>query len=318
MNTLKKLFNRYDSYLFNQLNPPHKKKNYTLDIQKRRELQERNNQRFQHQVLFDDLTLPEGADAMKGAELLHQNGIVILKNFIDHKTAIHAGNEFVEFLKQQQIKERLADKEYFETDDYLAQNGLTKLKGYPELAGFPKPVFLIRRKGKEEVDGGMLDAFGLNKGFIKNFSFLSACYSKISVDFIQSIIFNQARYGVQQRQLNVYLNESVVNPRSWHIDSMQEGYKVFLYLRDCESIEEGPYGYVPRSHAKRRAIKHNLKENLNYKDLYSHQDFLLSDETGYPVLAKAGTVVISVQNGIHKGFKQQEGKQRIAMVDSYY
>ena len=316
---MRKIIQKFDSLIFNKLYPISKRKNEPLSIELERRIKNSNNATFGHEMILEDLCVEYSQKSTKKySKILQDNGIIVIKNFIDNELAVNAGKEFLKFLESVNLMNRLSKEEYFETNEFIAQNGFSKLKGYAAIAGHHKPVILIRRKEKKEVDGGMLDAFGVNKGLIDKFPNLSMCYSKISSPFVKSIVLDQSIKDINQKQLNIYYNNSVENPRSWHVDSLFESYKVFLYLKDCESTENGPYCFVPKSHKKRRAIKSNLKNNLNYNKTYSHKDILLSDSVGIPILGKAGTLVISVQNGVHRGFKQSVGKERIAMVDSYY
>lgn len=298
------------------------RKNTPLSTEERNTILAENQAAFSHNTTLEDIAV----DADKSTSLtkeasavLKKNGIVVLKNFVANDLALAAGKEFLAFMKEKDITNQLDAEAFFETEDFLAQNGRAKLNGYHEYAKSEKMVVVRRQKNTEAVDGGMIDCFGLTKfPDRERFSSVDKCYAKMSDGSVRDIILDQTKKKVKQQQLNLYYNQSVVNPRALHVDSVFESYKAFLYLSDCEDLSCGPYSFIPKSPLKRRAIMKNIKRNFESSEPKHHEDILVDESLAVPLRGKAGTLIITVQNGIHGGVEQEEGKERIVLVDNYY
>lgn len=102
--------------------------------------------------------------------------------------------------------------------------------------------------------------------------------------------------NMNERNLNfaryhLYLNESATSTRGFHRDSDKPGlqYKAFIYLTDVPDKSYGPYCY---------------KQNT------------LTSSKGEATVCTAtkGTLIMSDQYGLHRGFPQESGKHRIMLV----
>ncbi len=111
--------------------------------------------------------------------------------------------------------------------------------------------------------------------------------------------------------------------RGFHTDGVTPPtYKAFIYLNDVDDYGDGPYTVIPGSH------RHTLRRITNY--LYSQalavfsrpttyeqkEDIKLfySDQQAVPIFAKAGTLILSNQQLVHKGWHNHDRKRRYALV----
>jgi len=103
--------------------------------------------------------------------------------------------------------------------------------------------------------------------------------------------------------------------RPLHSDGMHFTMKSFIYLNDVMRLADGPYVYVPASHRAygRRllAISRNFRARSHrYDDL--HRSIAAGPE--HAVLGPAGTMILSVQSGAHKGWSHHTGEMRDVLV----
>jgi len=308
-----KLIKKIQNYLFLQKRLKIRAKKTILTSEIKNSIVSVNNTNFGHQLETKDFTFERNHPKEKLSEALKKYGIIIIKDFIPNDIAIIAGVEFEDNIKP--ILEKLKTEEFFENDQFLAQVGYSKLKSYSEYANYPKPVFLERR-GRDNVDGGMIDYFGFEK-IISKFPNLSTIYKEQSNFDIVDIIQNQTKLKIFERQLNIYYNHSITNPRGLHIDGIGETFKSFVYLSDVFDLSKGPYTYVPKSHSNNKGKVNSILTNEKYSGIYAPEDVLLDPKFALPILAKAGSLVITYQNGIHGGWPQEEGQTRIVMVNNY-
>lgn len=308
-----KLIKKIQDYLFLQKRLKIRAKKTVLTPEIKNTILSVNNSNFGHEMVLNDFTFERDHPKEKLSEALKKHGIIIIKDFITNDIAISAGIEFENNIKP--ILEKLKSEEFFETEDFLAQVGYSKLKSYSEYANYPKPVFLERR-GRNNVDGGMIDYFGFEK-IISKFPNLNTIYKEQANFGILGVIQNQTKAKVFEKQLNVYYNHSITNPRGLHLDGIGETFKSFVYMSDVFDLSKGPYTYVPKSHANFKGKINSILTNEKYSGIYAPEDVLLDAKFALPILAKAGSLVITYQNGIHGGWPQEEGQTRIVMVNNY-
>ncbi|OKH22878.1 phytanoyl-CoA dioxygenase family protein [Chroogloeocystis siderophila] len=137
----------------------------------------------------------------------------------------------------------------------------------------------------------------------------------------------EARIGerVVLRNISIKIDNPDTNSkRGYHTDTVTKTvYKVFIYLTDVNECGNGPYTVIPGSHRHtyRRIINYfygwikqvlyGSKHSRNYKE---DIQLLYSDRQSVPLLAPAGTMIISNQQIVHKGWHQQDKSTRYALV----
>lgn len=294
------------------LYPP---KTKILSESEKKDLLQSNNRFFEHSLTLSDICFDKNTDKKILAKKLNENGIIVIDNFLPQVLAKAAGEELKSFLTPKQEKLKMVSA--FEDESCYCQIGHTRLKNYNDFANYHKPALLLRNQAREMEDGGMLDLFGVDK-MIHNYAALKECIKIQQAYNVFDIIQQQMKHNIKEHQLNCYLNQSVTHTRGLHLDGIGETYKYFIYLTDVQELADGPYSFVPRSHSNRKVLMQNMLTNQLYKNYTRPEDILLSEQYAIPVLGKAGTLVLSNQNGIHKGYSQLLGRERIALVKIFF
>lgn len=185
------------------------------------------------------------------------------------------------------------------------QVGVGKLKGYGQLSSYGKAVINVR----EGQDQGLIDIFNCDFALPGE---LKEARSNFASEALMNLL---NRKNVKPRNLNVYLNRGVQRTRGFHVDSYAENLKAFIYLSDVEYLDDGPYTYVMGTHrddAFRRANQ-RLCEGLPN----STESPLVDQSRIVPLLAPRGSLVISDQAGVHRGWPQHAASQRVVAVMKY-
>jgi hypothetical protein len=160
------------------------------------------------------------------------------------------------------------------------------------------------------ADSGMLDIFFVDS--------LITEISNIKKDDIIKILENTTGQKVIPLKMNAYLNNSVKKTRIYHIDNAQPViYKAFIYLSDVPDISYGPYSFVKSSHSLSIYPYINLFKNLFSKKNMSTDMPFYNKNMVFSAVGKKGDLILSSQNGIHRGLPQKEGRKRVVLVLSF-
>jgi hypothetical protein len=163
---------------------------------------------------------------------------------------------------------------------------------------------LFQERGAGGHDEGMLDIKHVDKS-ISDFS------EKIEIVKILETIKKELGLILSVENINCYWNVGVKNTRGLHADNhTKDQYKAFIYLTDVLDDLDGPYCYVPNSYkASLTRYKCIISNYFNSSPLtdYSTQDFEVSM---LKAKASKGTLIISNQNGAHRGWPQGENNKR--------
>jgi len=121
-------------------------------------------------------------------------------------------------------------------------------------------------------------------------------------------------------------NTDTQTKRGYHTDGLTPTvYKAFIYLNDVDEYGDGPYTAIPSSH------RHIVKRLINYfygwgVNIFAtsktkatrnfKEDFFLfySDRQADSIFGKAGTMIISNQQLVHKGWHQHDKTRRYAII----
>jgi len=238
----------------------------------------------------------------KIAQFLDKNGYYSEANFISLEESSSIAKEVKDLFSKINFK---ATKEY---DDYIVANHLpesgSKISGAPGQKH--KPVILIR--GEDEFDLGFVEIFQADK-----------LISNIPVDKISKFIKDlMGKMNINNINLkySIYsnMNGSVKKVRGYHRDIPLAGSKFlkkfFIYLTDVPDISYGPYSFIEGSHKPSECIRFANHLVGNYDDPNEY-DCALSPKI---FLGKAGTMVITTQDGLHRGLQQDIGKDRMVLV----
>ena len=160
------------------------------------------------------------------------------------------------------------------------------------------------------ADSGMLDIFFVNR--------LIPEISKIKQNDIIKILENTTGQKVVPLKTNAYINDSIKNTRMYHIDNAQPViYKAFIYLSNVPDLSYGPYSFVKKTHSLSLYPYINLFKNLFVKKHASTDMSFYNKKMVFSGIGKKGDLILSSQNGIHRGLPQKEGRQRVVLVLSF-
>ncbi len=214
---------------------------------------------------------------------LNQDGILRIPEFIDDTLADHIRSEV----------EALADKHPRST---ALENGTT--------------LNYRNQDNPDRSDAGMLDI-----GYIEH---SIPEISQIDQSDLIQILQNITGQEIIPIKVNAYLNRGIKNTRMYHVDNTQPViYKAFIYLTDVPNTDYGPYSFVKRSHRFSGAIYWNLFMNMFRPSLNSTDMPVYNKRQVMHAIGKKGDLIISNQNGIHRGLPQKDGKKRVVLILSF-
>ena len=132
------------------------------------------------------------------------------------------------------------------------------------------------------------------------------------------ILENTTGQKVVPLKTNAYINDSIKNTRMYHIDNAQPViYKAFIYLSNVPDLSYGPYSFVKKTHSLSLYPYINLFKNLFVKKHASTDMSFYNKKMVFSGIGKKGDLILSSQNGIHRGLPQKEGRQRVVLVLSF-
>jgi hypothetical protein len=236
-------------------------------------------------------------------EIFNQNGIVIIKHFIEKNSVRECAHEINSLVNEYLYK--MSDGDWYEDSLALVQKSGSRVKGIKNFVSNSKTLINIR----QDQDSGMVDVFKPE--------LISGSFKKINHIRISGLVSGVVNNGnnLSLTHINCYLNRSVNSTRGFHIDSLGMRIKAFLYMSDVLDFSDGPYVYVRGSHLDEdyRNLNALLSEHFRNKT----DAPIVPIQNVVPVLAEAGTLVISDQSGVHRGYPQDSGGSRTIAVFNY-
>ena len=217
------------------------------------------------------------------AKTLRKDGIICIPNFISAE---------------------LCDKIYAEALPFLSQQKQTAL--------LPSGTYIDYRSSNNASgpDAGMIDVAHIDREI--------ASVRSIDLTLSHEIMRQLSSMQLYLSQINLYYNKNVPGTRIDHVDNCQPIiYKGFIYLTDVEDASYGPYSFMPGTQRFSPRVYFNLVANI-FRKKYRSTDMPDSNPTKRVVATgKKGTLVLSNQNGIHRGLTQTEGRERMAIIVNY-
>jgi len=173
-------------------------------------------------------------------------------------------------------------------------------------AGVP----LLDRRGDGGRDTGMLDIFNAGEA-------IAEIGELARIDVLQSAIRKAARTPVSLETTNIYINRSITNTRGFHADTYAEKFKVFVYLTDVPDIRYGPYTYVLRSHRPSKLSWMGRRVINKFRRRPANDCVKEPVEDVRHFTGEAGSLIMSNQTGLHRGWPQEEGFSRMLISLSF-
>lgn len=259
-------------------------------------------QRRVAEVSVKEITSAAGIDA--ASRLLETEGIVIVPGFLNDQQLSSADGAIERVFR---ALAAAGDVENFEDDEVLVQSSHPVVKGYAALASHPK-VVVTTRTGADE---GMIDVFNVDRLAGEKRDILRAPFSGQG---ILSLVA-EANDRLEAQNLNLYVNRSITHTRGFHVDSYIKSLKGFVYLSDVESLDDGPYCFVRRTHVD--SIWRKANQKISELAVAKTEAPFIDVSMAVPVVAPRGSLILSDQAGIHRGIPQRTGAERRVLVMRY-
>lgn len=261
-----------------------------------------NHQELQDRI--DEITVKninswEGYNSAQ--ETLREHGIMVIPSVIDRDLCRQA----TEHIKSLFDKYSSCGKYLYEDEVALFQFGQTQLKGYQQLSEYGKAVINLR-SGQDE---GMVDIFNCDYLDQETLTPIRGAFER------EDILRLMSDEEVIPHNLNAYMNFGVTQTRGFHVDCYTKKLKGFIYLTDVKSLKDGPYTYVRGSHQESPFRRANSE--LCRRVTPSTESPIIDPKEITPILASQGSLVISDQSGIHRGWPQSESGNRMVAVMNY-
>jgi len=266
--------------------------------------------------VFDTSMIKTAPDTLK--QHLHRYGVCVLTDFVPQSKALSAAQETFEFFNSDTYSpaKRSSIKEHGEENTFIWQTDYSWSDNYLEVASANKPVVNIRARNNQSDDAGMVDIFNIEEfATLNHLTNMQLCLQSMQDESVTDFLSSLS--GYKRRQANLYFNDAVTKTRGPHIDNNSDPFKLFLYLTDVDTEDNGPYCYLPGSQKNRSWMSvERLKNTLEQKP--STEVSSVSRNQMLKLLGKAGTAIITNQSGIHCGWPQTQSGKRLLLVSNYY
>ena len=249
-------------------------------------------------------SLENEQDYQQVSQLLAQHGCVIVPNYLQRDEIEAAQADLTAVMER--VHQYARKNKPFEDDQILIQADSPRLKTYTDMAQHDKPVASIR----QGQDQGMVDIFNvdrlLSSGPQLRSHFENQWLLRILADYEESC---------SPANLNLYLNKEITKTRGFHVDTFSRNLKGFVYLTDVSELADGPYCYVVGTHDD--PILRTANKLIGSQCKSPTESPFVDVQRVTPILAPAGSLVLSDQSGIHRGIPQEPGRQRRVLVMRY-
>lgn len=251
-------------------------------------------------VVVQDVSTSAGQ--VQATAALQNHGIFIVPDFLDRDLALDGGRLAFEIAGEARSAAAVASQPKGFSVETSGR------AGYYEMASSGSAVVNLRQGS----DAGMADIFNFDRVTAKTGTTIR---SALACDSLMEILSVANGGEWRPANLNAYINQDITHTRMFHVDSYGAGQvKAFLYMTDVDSLSDGPYCYVVDSHKPGPYRDMNLALS-RASSIFSSTDTPIVDTSKIlPILAPAGSLVVSNQSGSHRGAPQAAGHARAIAV----
>ncbi len=256
----------------------------------------------------------------KACNSMSVNGGFILRNFVPEYEVQCLRLKLESLLAGKKVASHIANRTDYETEDYFLnctfENIPGGMKANPTtLFNYGRPIINVR-SGQigPPGDEGLVDIFRADPLFPECHKTFN---NKERKNFIINVLRTASGKPYVSRLFNIYVNRSISETRGFHADGFGDKVKAFLYLDDVASPEDGPYCFARGTHDNLAIRKCNIDiakrlgqsngSNYNFWDRKREVKFL----------GKAGDFAITFQRCAHRGWPQEPGHHRYALVETF-
>lgn len=197
--------------------------------------------------------------------------------------------------------------------DAIAAQIETLVAGVQDTVTHPSgAVVEVRRPndGREAYDTGMIDVRNVDRAIPEIKQIFAA-------PLISEAMSEACGRPVTCQNCNTLVNDSVQDTRAYHSDSTGiVQFKAFIYLTDVPDLSYGPYCYITGTHKlewrKYANFVANWRAGRPITDMRT-----LDASREVKLTAPRGTLILSNQNGFHRGWPQQPGRRRLMILGNF-
>lgn len=131
---------------------------------------------------------------------------------------------------------------------------------------------------------------------------------------IEAMFTQRLGEPVRMRSVTIQVDDPDTDTkRGWHVDVVaHEIFKAFVYLNDVSCCEDGPLAVIPGSH--RHIVRKLLNVTANTALHRSLTDMRHFYNGGQVFLEPRGTLILSNQTMVHKGWNEHSGTRRYCLI----
>jgi|TARA_B110001450_G_scaffold239547_1_gene247520 hypothetical protein len=235
---------------------------------------------------------------------LKKNGFVVIESFFSQSEC-----QQLEILSRDLMREGLlGESEDLEID--------FKDSSYNELA--EKNNTILSKRGDIGYDQNFLDFFNPQFWFSRRNPNIIPIIEKFQNGAVPELL-KKIDTKLKPKNMNLYCHEGVSSPRTHHIDSIRNYFKVFLALTDQTDDSCGPFALIPGTHKNK--VFNYLMCLFNHRIL-GKKGGMATDATFYkksklkPMHLNIGDLLISNQSCVHGAIPATSGK-RLTLLQTY-
>lgn len=134
---------------------------------------------------------------------------------------------------------------------------------------------------------------------------------------VQSLYEDRLDVAVEVRGFSLQIDGvDTTTKRDFHVDGLYPPiFKAFIYLTDVTEDGDGPYTIIPGSHRQyARKVANDVRNALLHGDRRREMGSFIRRDRCTKVLAPRGTMILSTQDAIHKGWQDHWKAPRFALI----
>jgi hypothetical protein len=252
-------------------------------------------------------------DIMRAGAILDWHGAVLLRDFVDG-ARIDAARHEADAIVARLHDGLAAGGNQGEADGIPWQIGGARFRDHKEILAQGRPLANLRSRDRGTMNGGVIDLFFVDQlARERGLRPLAECCECLTTGAAAQIVASVS--PTRPAQVNLLRNDSIPVTRGLHFDNLRGSYKIFLYLDDVRSPDDGPYAYVPGSHRRPDLLRREARLNALCGTPESDSHAFEGREIAF--LAGKGSAIVSCQSGVHRGLPQRPGASRTVLVASY-
>ena len=248
------------------------------------------------------------------------NGGLILRNFVSKDEVQTLRFKLESLLGGEKVASHIANCTDDETEDYFLNCTFENIPGGKKanpttLFNYGRPIINVRAGHiGPPGDDGLVDIFRADPLFPECHETFN---NKERKDFILKVLRSVSGKPYVSRLFNIYINRNITETRGFHADGFGDKVKAFLYLDDVDSLADGPYCFARGTHDNLEIRQCNIEiaersgqsngSNYNFWDRKREIKFL----------GKAGDFAMTFQRCAHRGWPQEPGHHRYALVETF-